>query len=108
MDVAFEHVGAATFATSLRSLRKGGRLVTCGATTGSEVAIDLKPLFFKNLSILGNTMGSRGALHRILELAANGTLRPVAFRVLPLSQVREAHRLMGERAQFGKIVLAIG
>jgi NADPH:quinone reductase-like Zn-dependent oxidoreductase len=105
VDVAFEHVGAPTFATSLRSLRKGGRLVTCGATAGFEVTIDLRLVFFKSLSVLGSTMGSRGTLHRILRLVAEGALKPVVDRVLPLDQVAEAHRLMGERAQFGKLVL---
>lgn len=104
-DVVVEHVGATTFRTSLRSLRKGGRLVTCGSTTGSEVAIDLRLVFFKSLSILGSTMGSRGSLIRILDLAGQGKLRPVVDRVLPMSEVREAHRLLEERAQFGKIVL---
>lgn len=108
VDVAFEHVGAATFATSLRALRRGGRLVTCGATTGNEVIVDLRPLFFKNLSILGNTMGRRETVGRILQLAAQGSLKPVIDRVMPLSEVREAHRLMGERAVFGKIVLEPG
>jgi NADPH:quinone reductase-like Zn-dependent oxidoreductase len=107
VDVVVEHVGAATFATSMRALRRGGRLVTCGATTGSEVAIDLKPLFFKNLSVLGSTMGSRGTLHRIVQLVAEGRLKPIVDRVLPLDQVAEAHRLLGERAAFGKIVLEI-
>ena len=105
VDIAFEHVGAATFAHSLRALRRGGRLVTCGATTGSEVGLDLRPMFFKNLSVLGNTMGSRGTVHRILKLAGEGRLKPVVDRVLPLAQVAEAHRLMDERAHFGKIVL---
>jgi NADPH:quinone reductase-like Zn-dependent oxidoreductase len=104
-DVVVEHVGAPTFTTSLRSLRKGGRLVTCGATAGSEVAIDLKPVFFKSLSILGSTMGSRGNLLRILDHVREGRLRPVLDRVLPLEQVSDAHRLLAERAQFGKIVL---
>lgn len=105
VDVAFEHVGAPTFATSLRSLAKGGRLVTCGATAGHDVSIDLRLVFFKSLSILGSTMGSRGTLHRVLRLVEAGRLKPIVDRVLPLVQVAEAHRLMGERAQFGKIVL---
>ncbi len=105
VDVVFEHVGAATFPVALRSLRKGGRVVTCGATSGNEIAVDLRLVFFKSLSILGSTMGPRGTVHRVLDLAARGTLRPVIDRVLPLEDVGEAHRLMGERAQFGKIVL---
>lgn len=104
-DVVVEHVGAPTFRTSLRSLRKGGRLVTCGATAGAEASVDLRLVFFKSLSILGSTMGSRGNLLRVLDLVAEGRLRPVIDRVLPLSEVQAAHRLLGERAQFGKIVL---
>ena len=107
VDIAFEHVGAATFAQSMRALRRGGRLVTCGATAGNEVVLDLRPVFFKNLSVLGNTMGSRGTVHRILQLAATKQLRPVIDRVLPLSEVAEAHRLLGDRAQFGKIILEL-
>lgn len=105
VDVAFEHVGAPTFRTALRALAKGGRLVTCGTTAGSEVTLDLRPVFFKSLSILGSTMGSRGTVRRILELADQGRLRPVIDRVLPLAEVQQAHRLLAERAQFGKIVL---
>jgi NADPH:quinone reductase-like Zn-dependent oxidoreductase len=104
-DVVIEHVGAPTFATSLRALRKGGRLVTCGATAGSEISLDLKPVFFKSLSILGSTMGSRGSLLRVLELVEQGRLHPIVDRVLPLSQVADAHRALEDRAAFGKIVL---
>lgn len=105
VDVAFEHVGAATFAGSMRCLGLGGRLVTCGATTGHEVSINLRQVFFKNLEILGNTMGSKGDLRRIIRLVAQGQLRPVVDRVLPLEKVAEAHQLLEDRAVFGKIVL---
>lgn len=105
VHVVFEHVGQATFAGSLKCLRRGGRLVTCGATTGADVTLNLRAIFFKNLEILGNTMGSKGDLLRVLELAAQGRLRPVLDRTLPLAQVAEAHRLLESRALFGKIVL---
>lgn len=105
VHVVFEHVGQATFAGSLKCLRRGGRLVTCGATTGADVTLNLRAIFFKNLEILGNTMGSKGDLLRVLELAARGQLRPVLDRTLPLAQVAEAHRLLESRALFGKIVL---
>jgi len=104
-DVVVEHVGTPTFATSLRALRKGGRLVTCGATAGSEVTLDLKPVFFKSLSILGSTMGSRGSLMRVLDLVEQGRLKPVLDRVLPLADVAQAHRALEDRTAFGKIVL---
>ena len=108
VDVVVEHVGEKTFPGSLRSLARGGRLVTCGATTGGQAEINLRALFFKNLSVLGSTMGSRGELHQIVGLVARGLLRPVIDRVLPLSEVREAHEALEKREQFGKIVLVPG
>jgi NADPH:quinone reductase-like Zn-dependent oxidoreductase len=104
-DIVFEHVGSATFEGSLKALAKGGRVVTCGATTGAEVKFDLRLVFFKSLSILGSTMGSRGELMRILRLVGQGKLKPVVDRVMPLSEVRRAHELMEKREQFGKIVV---
>jgi NADPH:quinone reductase-like Zn-dependent oxidoreductase len=105
VDIVIEHVGEKTFPGSLKVLAKGGRVVTCGATTGPKLEANLQLIFFKGLSILGSTMGSRGELLRIVELVARGQLRPVVDRVLPLSAVREAHEAMGRREQFGKIVL---
>jgi NADPH:quinone reductase-like Zn-dependent oxidoreductase len=108
VDVVVEHVGQATWAGSVRCLAKGGRLVTCGATTGPVGELHLPRLFFKSLSILGSTMGSRGELHRIVGLVAQGKLTPVVDRVLPLSDAREAHRVLEQREAFGKIVLKPG
>lgn len=108
VDVVVEHVGPATWEGSVKCLVKGGRLVTCGATTGPEVPLHLARVFFLSLSILGSTMGSRGELHRIARLMAEGRLSPVIDRVLPLSRVREAHEAMESREQFGKIVLTPG
>lgn len=108
VDVVFEHVGAATFADSLKCLVRGGRLVTCGATTGAEVQINLRALFFKNLTLIGNTMGRREDLARPLRLLAEGRLRPVVDRVLPLADVAEGHRLLEAGSTFGKVVLQIG
>jgi len=108
VDIVFEHVGEKTFPGSLRSLAKGGRLVTCGATTGARAELNLRALFFKNLSVLGSTMGSRGELHQIVGLVARGVLKPVVDRSLPLSEVREAHEALEKRETFGKIVLVPG
>jgi NADPH:quinone reductase-like Zn-dependent oxidoreductase len=105
VDVVFEHVGGPTFEKSIACLPYGGRLVTCGATTGPEVKIDLRVLFYKRLSYLGSTMGSKGDLFRILELVEEGRLKPVLDRVLPLEQAAEGHALLENRAQFGNIVL---
>jgi NADPH:quinone reductase-like Zn-dependent oxidoreductase len=107
VEVVFEHVGQATWAGSLSSLAPGGRLVTCGSTTGYDVGIDLRHVFYKRLSILGSTMGSKGSLFDILKLVEAGKLRPVLDRVLPLAEAAQAHVLLAERAQFGKIVLAL-
>ena len=107
VDVVFEHVGADTFERSLRSLARGGRLVTCGATAGAEVTINLRLVFFKLLSILGSTMGSLAELHEILRHVEAGRLRPVVDRVLPLSEVAEGHRLLEAREAFGKVALEV-
>jgi NADPH:quinone reductase-like Zn-dependent oxidoreductase len=108
VDIVIEHVGEATFTGSLRCLAKGGRVVTCGATSGAELQIDLRHLFFKNIEVLGSTMGPRGDLHRIARLVGRGQLTPVIDRVLPMSEVAAAHEAMAARAQFGKIVLTTG
>ncbi|HET7712487.1 MAG TPA: zinc-binding dehydrogenase [Thermoanaerobaculia bacterium] len=107
VDVVFEHVGADTFERSLRALSRGGRLVTCGATAGAEVTVNLRLVFFKLLSILGSTMGSLGELHEIMRHVEAGRLRPVVDRVLPLEAVAEAHRILEAREAFGKIVLEV-
>lgn len=105
VQVVFEHVGAATFEGSLRCLARGGRLVTCGATTGGNVRLSLHAVFFKSLSILGSTMGSKGDLRAILRLFGQGRLQPVFDRALPMAQVGEAHRLLEAREALGKLVL---
>lgn len=104
-DVVLEHVGAATWEQSLSSLAWGGRLVTCGATTGAEVPVNLRHVFFKQLSILGSTMGSRAAFFPIFRHVETGRLRAVIDRVLPLDRAREAHELLEKGAAFGKIIL---
>lgn len=108
VDVVVEHVGPATWSGSLRSLARNGRLVTCGATTGPEVKLLLPHLFIKNLSVLGSTMGPRSAFPEIFERVAAGVYRPVVDRVLPLSRVAEAHRLLEAGEVLGKVVLVPG
>ena len=106
-QVVFEHVGAQTFDTSLKVLQRGGRLVTCGATTGGNVSLSLHAVFFKSLSILGSTMGQKGDLRQILRLFDQGRFRPVLDRALPLAEVGDAHRLLEERQALGKLVLTL-
>lgn len=105
VDIVVEHVGEATWDSSVRSLARGGRLVTCGATTGADARINLRVLFFKNISLLGSTMGSKSELFDIFAHVAAGRLVPVVHTVLPFEQVADAHRLLAERRVFGKIIL---
>jgi NADPH:quinone reductase-like Zn-dependent oxidoreductase len=105
VDVVFEHVGGETFEKSVACLPYGGRLVTCGASSGHEVSLDLRVLFYKRISLLGSTMGSKGDLFRILQLVEEGRLRPVLDRSVPLEEARKAHQLLEDRAQFGNVVL---
>ena len=105
VDIVFEHVGAATWDDSVRSLRPGGTLVTCGATTGPEAKFDLRVLFSRQLSFLGSYMGTMGDLHQVLRHIFAGKLKPVVDRTFPLSEARAAHERLEKSEQFGKIVL---
>jgi NADPH:quinone reductase-like Zn-dependent oxidoreductase len=107
VDVAIDHVGKDTFVDSMRSLAVGGRLATCGATTGGEVAIDLKLLFFKNISLLGTTMGAKADLVRAVKLVGEGKLKPVVDRTFPMEKIGEAMTLIEDRKLFGKVVLTV-
>ncbi len=107
VDVVVDHVGEATFGNSLKVLTRGGRYVFCGATTGGAVKAHLNLIFFKNLSILGSTMGSLGDLHRIVRMVERGILKPIVDDVLALDEVGKAHRRIEAREVFGKLVLLI-
>lgn len=105
VDVVVEHVGAATWEESLKSLKTGGTLVTCGATTGPNVEVDLRHLFARQLSLLGSYMGTMGDLHEALSHVFAGRLKPVVDRLFPLSEIRTAHEHLEKSAMFGKIVV---
>jgi NADPH:quinone reductase-like Zn-dependent oxidoreductase len=106
VDLVLENVGAATWERSLRSVAKGGRVVTYGATTGPSVEIDLRRLFWKQYAIIGTTMASRSEADAVMRLVFHERrLQPVVDRVMPLSEIRTAHRLLERGEQFGKIVL---
>ena len=107
VDVVIEHVGEATWAKSVRSLARGGRLVTCGATTGANGAINLNALFSKQLTIQGSYMGTKAELIRAARFFFAGQLKPVIDRTFPLADAADAHRRMEESGQFGKIVLDV-
>jgi NADPH:quinone reductase-like Zn-dependent oxidoreductase len=105
VDIVFEHVGAATWEDSVRSLRPGGTLVTCGATTGPEAKFDLRVLFSRQLSFLGSYMGTMGDLYEVLRHIFSGKLKPVVDRTFPLQEARAAHERLEKSEQFGKIIL---
>ena len=105
VDIVIEHVGAATWDESIKSLKTGGKLVTCGATTGPSVAIDLRHLFARQLSLLGSYMGTMGELHEVLKHVFAGRLKPVVDRLFPLSEIRAAHEHLESSQMFGKIVV---
>jgi NADPH:quinone reductase-like Zn-dependent oxidoreductase len=107
VDVVVDHVGASTFDRSIRSLAKGGRYVTCGATSGYEMKTDFRLVYFKSLSILGSTMGSRRELAAVLDHLGAGRLEPIVDAVLPLDSAAEAHRRIEAREVFGKVVLEV-
>ena len=105
VDIVLEHVGPATWDESLRSLKPAGVLVTCGATTGPQVGIDLRFVYLRQLSILGSYMGTMGELHEVLKHVFSGRLKPVVDRAFPLREARAAHEYMEQSQMFGKIVL---
>jgi NADPH:quinone reductase-like Zn-dependent oxidoreductase len=105
VEVVLEHVGGKVFEQAIGALARNGRLVTCGATIGGEVKLDINQLFGRHLALMGSWMGRRSELVEVLKFVRDGRLKPVVDRVLPLDQAREAHRLIEAREHFGKIVL---
>jgi NADPH:quinone reductase-like Zn-dependent oxidoreductase len=105
VDIVFEHVGAATWDESMKSLKTAGTLVTCGATTGPSVSVDLRHLFARQLRLLGSYMGTMGELHEVLGHVFAGRLKPVVDRVFPLSELRAAHEYLEKSQMFGKVVV---
>jgi len=106
-DVVVEHIGQATWDRGVRCLARGGRLVTCGATSGHKAELDLRHLFARQLSILGSYMGGKPELLRAARLFFRGALAPVVDSTFPLSETAQAHRRMESSERFGKIVLVV-
>jgi NADPH:quinone reductase-like Zn-dependent oxidoreductase len=104
--VVVEHVGVATWDRSVRCLARGGRLVTCGATTGFDARLDLRHLFARQLTLIGTYMGGKPELLRAAALLFAGRLHPVVDRTFPLFEAAQAHARLERHDQFGKIVLA--
>ena len=107
VDVVVEGSGSATWLQSLKMVRKGGRIVTCGATTGPNPQTELRLIFWKQIEILGSSMSSRREYQEIIELLSRGKLRPVIDRVFPLSQAKDALKHLANQNQFGKVVLRV-
>jgi len=107
VDIVVEHVGAATFPQAVVACGRGGRIVTCGATVGHEPILNLRYVFWRQLSILGSTLASKSRLFEVMALVAAGRLRPVVDRVLPLADVAAGHRALESRSVFGKVVLTL-
>jgi NADPH:quinone reductase-like Zn-dependent oxidoreductase len=105
VDVVVDSVGEKTWMTSLRAARRGGRIVTCGATTGPNPSEEIRLIFWKHLSILGSTMANDREFRALLQTVAAGRLSPRIDRIFPLSETRAAYELLEEGRQFGKIVL---
>ena len=105
VDVVFEHIGPQTWEGSVKCLAKGGRLVTCGATSGPSVPLDLRYVFSRQLTVLGSIMGTRAELLTLTELIGKGVLAPVVDTVYPLSEARNAQERMLARDVFGKLLL---
>lgn len=104
-DIVVEHVGEATWGESMRSLKPGGSIVTCGATTGPNAQFDIRFLFARQLSFLGSYMGTMGDLHEVLGHVFSGKLKGIVDSTFPLSEARAAHQRMEKSEMFGKIVL---
>jgi zinc-binding alcohol dehydrogenase/oxidoreductase len=107
IDVVVEHVGEATWATTLAVVRVGGRVVVCGATTGANPPAQLHRVWWKQLDVLGSTMGTRADFEAAYELVRTGRARPVVDTVFPLAEARAAHERLESGEQFGKVVLRI-
>ena len=107
VDVVVEHVGEATWQTSLQAVRSEGRIVVCGATTGPNPPAALHRIWWKQLVVYGSTMGTRSDFEAAYELVASGRVMPIVDSVFPLAEARAAHERMERGEHFGKIVLSI-
>ena len=105
VDIVFEHIGKKTWDTSIKLLNKGGKIVTCGATTGSNVGINLTHIFFKQLSILGSTMSNIKSFESVLKKIENGKYKPLIDSIFPISDIIDAHIRIENRENIGKVVL---
>ena len=107
VDVAFEHVGGTMWDLVVRSMTRNGRIVTCGGTAGYDVSMNIAHVFHKQLTILGSNSATKWELLQLTQYLLNGQFAPVVDRVFDLAQAAEAHKYVGDRQQFGKVVLGV-
>ena len=107
VDVVFEHVGKDTWQESMKSLKKDGRIVTCGGTTGYEVNLDIGDVIYNEFTVLGSRGGTRPELKHVLDLVVKKKIKPVIDKEFPLEKAAEAQERMENRKQFGKILLTV-
>ena len=106
-DVVIDNVGEATFDTSIRACRKGGRIITCGAPSGPKVLVDVRRVFWRQVSIMGSAMGDSEEFRSMLAVIEAGEIVPVTDQVFPLAEGRAALEHLETAEQFGKVVLDI-
>jgi NADPH:quinone reductase-like Zn-dependent oxidoreductase len=105
VDIIFEHVGEKSWPHSLRSLKKGGKIIVCGSTTGPRVQMDLRHLYIKHQQIIGSTMGNRQDLSELSSLLDQGKIEPVVGHCLHVTEIKKAHEILDKNQQMGKIVI---
>ena len=106
-DIVFEHVGPAVFEAALKSLAFGGKLISCGSTSGPIVNLDMRYLFSRQLQILGAKMGNLSEMRQVSKLVNLGQLRPSIDKIFPLKDAAKAHQYLAEQNHFGKVLLEV-
>lgn len=107
VDIVIDNVGEETWAHSLRAVKRGGRIVTCGATTGAQPSADLQRLFIRQISIHGSTMGDLGEFTRLLDAFTRGRFKPIVHKTFNMENALKAFQCLEDPQRFGKVVLAI-
>ncbi|TFG14732.1 MAG: alcohol dehydrogenase [Promethearchaeota archaeon] len=107
IDVVIDNVGQATFPTSIQLLRPGGKLITCGVTSGPFTKINITDIFWKHLEIKGSTMANQGEFREVMKLIFEGKLNPIIDKVFPLENTQAAEQYLSESIQFGKILIKV-
>ena len=105
VDIIFEHIGEQSWIHSLRSLKRGGKIIICGSTTGPNVTLDLRHIYIKHQQIIGSTMGNRQDLLELSSLIDKGKIKPIVGQSLPFEDIRRAHQILENNQQMGKVVI---